>query len=146
MSSKTEKKNEVTKSEVKTIVDKINADKTAYDNCFSKLSEACKLITEVIVISKDDSNIIPASTVARFVHLLGKLSNSNKVQFKDGYDLIAKRKATLTNKIERESKKAEKAKNDLVALTEKVKKLQSEAETKTAKAKEITAKLSAVKV
>lgn len=146
--SKNEKKNNavVTKAVIENIVSKVNADKTAYDTCYGKLESACKLITEVIVISKDETNIIPVSTVARFVHLLGKLSNSNKVQFKDGYELIAKRQAKLTAKIERESKKAEKAKSDLVALTAKVKKLTKDAETKTAKAKEITEKLSAVKI
>jgi succinate dehydrogenase/fumarate reductase flavoprotein subunit len=148
MSNKEKNTNKIVakKNNVNSIVAKVLSDKEAYSVCSDKLESALKLITEVIVISGDNTNIIPSSVVARFVHLHGKLSGSRNEQFIVGYERIVKRNVKAKAKVLRDENKAVKAKESLKALQAKIEKLTKDSESKTVKAKELSEKLSAVKM
>lgn len=123
MSNKTENKNEVkpvTKSDVKNIVKAVDENKIAYNKCNDLMLTIVNAYSDIISICNKDTNSLPASTVARMLHLLGKAEGSRAEQFVNKYGQIEKRIEKEKSKVIREAKRTAKTIEKQKALLSKL--------------------------
>ena len=131
--------NNVTKTAVKVITEKVISNPVIVDNkkafldVDALLSDSIVSLTKAVTICNDTANLIPLDRGSRFTLLLNKLSNSRRVNL-EKYDLIVKRENKDKTKalrsvesLKRKEEKAAKAAKDLVKLKERIAKLQAKA-------------------